>query len=86
MFTSHIKTKTHEKWLQDLNSNKANFYVESQKLREVVQSQKIMIGKLEVELSNKNMTIDYLTQQLVALNSSSNKRIYSANDMIMFDI
>jgi hypothetical protein len=86
-FTAHIKTKTHEKWLQELNTNKANFYVESQKLRDVVQSQKIMIGKMEVEISNKNMTIDYLTQQLVALNSlSSNKIAPSVNDMIMFDI
>jgi hypothetical protein len=86
-FTAHIKTKTHEKWLQELNTNKANFYVESQKLRDVVQSQKIMIGKMEIEISNKNMTIDYLTQQLVALNSlSSIKVTCSANDMIMFDI
>jgi hypothetical protein len=86
-FTAHIKTKTHEKWLQELNTNKANFYVESQKLRDVVQSQKIMIGKMEVDISNKNMTIDYLTKQLVTLNSlSSNKRESSANDMIMFDV
>ena len=86
-FTAHIKTKTHEKWLQELNTNKANFYVESQKLRYVVQSQKIMIGKMELNILNKNMTIDYLTKQLVTLNSlSSNKRESSANDMIMFDI
>ena len=86
-FTAHIKTKTHEKWLQELNTNKANFYVESQKLRDVVQSQKIMIGKMELNILNKNMTIDYLTKQLVTLNSlSSNKRESSANDMIMSDI
>ena len=86
-FTAHIKTKTHEKWLQELNTNKANFYVESQKLRDVVQSQKIMIGKMELNILNKNMTIDYLTKQLVTLNSlSSNKRESSANDMIMFDV
>ena len=86
-FTAHIKTKTHEKWLQELNTNKANFYVESQKLRDVVQSQKIMIGKMELNILNKNMTIDYLTKQLVNLNSlSSNKRESSANDMIMFDV
>ena len=64
MFSSHIKTKTHEKWLQDLNTNKANFYIENQKLKDVVQSQKIMIGKMDIEILNKIMTIDYLTQQL----------------------
>jgi hypothetical protein len=93
MFTAHIKTKTHEKWLQDLNTNRANFYIENQKLKDIVHSQKIMIGKLEIELTNKNMTIDYLTQQLVKITSStststSSKTIHSgsANDMIMFDI
>ena len=46
-----------------------------------------MIGKMELNILNKNMTIDYLTKQLVTLNSlSSNKRESSANDMIMFDI
>lgn len=94
-FTAHIKTKTHEKWLQDLNTNKANFYIENQKLRDVVHSQKIMVGKLELELTNKNMTIDYLTKQLVKINTSVsssssssnlNRNNSSANDMIMFDI
>ena len=66
MFSAHIKTKTHEKWLQDLNTNKANFYIENKKLRDLVQSQKIMLGKMEVELANKSLTIDYLTQQLIA--------------------
>lgn len=90
-FTAHIKTKTHEKWLQDLNANKANFYIENQKLKDIVRCQKIIIGKFELELSNKNMTIDYLTQQLVKINipaSSSRVNVnnYSANDMIMFDV
>ena len=89
IFTSHIKTKTHEKWLQDLNTNRANFYIENQKLKDVVHSQKIMIGKLELELTNKNMTIDYLTQQLVKKTSTMSSKTIdssSANDMIMFDI
>jgi hypothetical protein len=89
IFTSHIKTKTHEKWLQDLNTNRANFYIENQKLKDVVRAQKIMIGKLELELSNKNMTIDYLTQQLVKTTSTMSSKTIdssSANDMIMFDI
>jgi hypothetical protein len=54
-----------------------------------------MIGKLELELTNKNMTIDYLTKQLVKINTSVsssssssniNRNDSSANDMIMFDI
>ena len=70
MFASHIKTKTHEKWLQDLNANKANFYIENKRLRDLVQSQKIMLGKMEVDLTNKSLTIDYLTQQLITKNAT----------------
>lgn len=82
MFSAHIKTKTHEKWLQDLNANKANFYIENKKLKDLVQSQKIMLGKMEVELANKSLTIDYLTQQLMSKNATQTKPI--AADMISF--
>jgi len=90
MFASHIKTKTHEKWLQDLNANKANFYIENKKLRDLVQSQKIMLGKMEVDLMNKSLTIDYLTQQLIAKNatqstqSKSNSAV-NVTDLISFE-
>jgi hypothetical protein len=86
MFSAHIKTKTHEKWIQDLNANKANFYIENKKLRDLVQSQKIMLGKMEVDLANKSLTIDYLTQQLIAKNASQSKP-NSANiaDLITFE-
>ena len=89
MFASHIKTKTHEKWLQDLNANKANFYIENKKLRDLVQSQKIMLGKMEVDLMNKSLNIDYLTQQLIAKNGSQtqSKSNSAANvtDLISFE-
>jgi hypothetical protein len=48
-----------------------------------------MIGKMEVEISNKIMTIDYLTQQLTKMSKQSKKETeekVTANDMIMFDI
>jgi hypothetical protein len=87
MFSAHIKTKTHEKWLQDLNTNKANFYIENKKLRDLVQSQKIMLGKMEVELANKSLTIDYLTQQLIAKHATQSIQPKSNNvdDLITFE-
>ena len=67
--------------------NKSNFFTETQKLREVVHAQKIMIGKLELEVSSKNMTIGYLTQELnkiIGSNSSNTSQVaLSANDMLM---
>ena len=64
LFAAHCKSKTHEKWVQSLNANKINFFTENQKLSEVIHTQKIMIGKLELELSIKNMTVSYLTQEV----------------------
>ena len=64
VFVSHTKTKTHQKWLEMLNLNKANFYVELEKSKEVISNQRLIIAKLEKDVNNKIMTIDYLTQQL----------------------
>jgi len=79
-FSSHIKTKTHQKWTSDLNTNKMNFYLECEKLKEVVKSQQIIMAKLEREINTKLKTIDYLTQQLMNKDSSQN-----SVDLLSFD-
>jgi hypothetical protein len=71
-FSSHCKTTTHQKWLTNMNLNKANYYVENMKLNELVQNQRLIMAKLENDLHNKNMTIDYLTQQLINKKSEQN--------------
>jgi hypothetical protein len=79
-FSIHIKTKKHQKWLTDLNTNKMNFYSECEKLKEVVNSQKIIIAKFEKEINTKLKTIDYLTQQLMSKESDNN-----VIDLLLFD-
>lgn len=80
-FGTHIKTKTHQKWLEDLNTNKMNYYSECEKLKELVNSQKIIIAKMEQELNMKMKTIDYLSQQLMSKDTGSNNVI----DLLSFD-
>ena len=63
-FATHIKTKAHQKWLLILNQNKANYYVEMLKNKEVVENQQKIITQLEQQLQRKSLTIDYLTGQL----------------------
>ena len=63
-FASHIKTKIHQKWLIILNQNKANYYVDMLKNKEIVESQQKIITQLEQQLQRKTLTIDYLTEQL----------------------
>jgi hypothetical protein len=67
------------------------YCIENQKLRDVVHAQKIMIGKMELELASKTMTINYLTHELTKIMTSGGGGGHtvtvtppSANDMLMF--
>lgn len=80
-FSSHIKSKTHKKWLVELNANKLNYYTECEKLKEIVNSQKIIIAKMEHDLNVKMKTINYLSQQLMAKDTGKNEMI----DLLSFD-
>lgn len=81
-FGTHMKSKTHIKWLTDLNANKTNFYSECEKLKETVNMQKQIIAKMEIEILTKSKTIDYLTQQLMSKETVING---ITNDLISFD-
>jgi hypothetical protein len=72
--SAHMKTKAHQKWLHQLNLNKANFFIESENLKKTVRNQRILIAQLEKDNKNKSMTIDYLTQQLV-MNSTATSAV-----------
>ncbi len=84
VFVSHTKTKVHQKWLETLNLNPSNFYVELEKSKEVVANQRLIIAKLEKDLQNKIMTIDYLTQQLHK-DKEKTKEICNVTNLLDFD-
>ena len=71
MFSAHIKTKTHQKWIADLNLNKLNFFAENQQLKETIHNQRLIIAKMEKNIQHKIMTIDYLTLQLHKVNEEA---------------
>jgi hypothetical protein len=81
-FTAHIKSKIHQKWLLNLNSNKINYYIENLKLQETIQNQRLIIAKLDKDTQNKSMTIDYLTTQLT---NQLNKNDRIVTDLLDFD-
>ena len=81
-FISHIKSKTHIKWLAELNANKMNFYTECEKLKELVNSQKLIIAKLEKDSTVKSKTIEYLTHQLMRQETDNNT---NTCDLLSFD-
>jgi hypothetical protein len=66
VFSTHIKSKNHQKWLENLNLNKANYYIENEQLRETIHNQRLIIARMEKEIIVKSKTIDYLTNQLIS--------------------
>jgi hypothetical protein len=79
-FSAHSKTKIHQKWLAALNTNRSNFFVENEQLKETVNNQKLIISKMEKDIQTKIMTIDYLT--LLLSNPSTGKTV---NNLLDFD-
>ena len=64
VFSAHMKTKTHVKWLTSLNQNKANYYLENIGLKDTISNQRLIIARLEADMNQRIRTIDYLTEQL----------------------
>ena len=63
-FLTHTKTQRHQKWLRGMNDNKANFFIELEKSKELVKTQRKIIAELETQLQVKTVAVDYLTRQL----------------------
>lgn len=63
-FASHIKTKTHLKWISDLNSNKMNYFTENIKLNETILNQKLIIARMQRENDENIKLIAHLTKKI----------------------
>ena len=83
-FHGHTKTKQHMKWLESLNNNRANYFLEAMELRDTVQTQQKIIAALEKEVKLKSNTVDYLTMQLYKPKSTDEATIsYDLLDMVI---
>ena len=82
-FTAHTKTKIHQKWLEQLTKNKANFYVENEEYKITIHNQKRVIARLEHELQNRNRTIDYLTEQIYKISPPNSSK--TVDNLLVFD-
>ena len=83
VFSTHIKSKNHQKWLENLNLNKANYYIENEQLRETIQNQRLIIARMEKEMIIKCKTIDYLTNQLISPTTTTTSKVVT--DLLDFD-
>lgn len=54
----------HQKWLQSLNANRTNHFVDLERANATIQSQKLVIAQLELEIQHMTITIQCLSRQL----------------------
>jgi len=79
-FGTHLKSKTHQKWLSELNVNKSNYFIENVKLNETIASQKIIIAKLQRENYENIKLIAHLTKK-IEIRENAN----IVTDLLLFD-
>ena len=60
-FAIHIKSIGHKRWLENLNSNRANYFTELDAERQLVKQQKIIIARLEKEKSDLMRMVNTLS-------------------------
>jgi len=62
-FNTHKKTKAHQTWLERMNSEKNNYYIENIKLKELIESQQKIIAEYDIEIMKKNAIIEFLSNK-----------------------
>lgn len=72
LFTSHIRSQTHKKWIEGLNANKVNLYMENVQMKKIIQELRHILSHYEkemarlkqqytIEITNKEQVIQSLT-------------------------
>ena len=64
-FTTHIKSQIHQKWLISINDNKANYYVENEKLKDTLRTQQLLLIRLENEVRIKTFQLEDMKKKHV---------------------
>ena len=79
-FSGHVKTKTHQKWISDLNTNKMNYFTENIKLNETINNQKLIIARLQRENDENIKLIAHLAKKI-----EIKEQNYIVTDLLTFD-
>jgi len=62
-FNLHVKSATHQRWLQNLNANRANHLTELEEARRTIDQQRRIIAQLEHEVSGLTVAIQSMSRQ-----------------------
>ena len=79
-FSGHIKTKTHCRWMMDINYNKMNYFSDNIKLKDTINNQKLIIAKLQKEMEENLQLIVHLTKKI-----ERKEEVFETKDLLNFD-
>lgn len=79
-FAKHIKTKTHVKWMENLNNNKQNYLIENEKQKETIHQQQQLVIQLSQDIQKQRNIIYGLTQQVTSLTKQIQDTMEMLND------
>jgi uncharacterized membrane protein YhiD involved in acid resistance len=94
LFTTHIKSQTHKNWIVKLNADKVNYYMENNRLKQIIQELRQILNHYEkeavrmnqqynIELANKEQVIQSLTS---LLNDTSGEKIEEERQIDFMDV
>lgn len=72
-FHTHQKCKRHICWIQHLNDNATNFYLQTIEQESVIRCQQLLLAKLDVQLKQKGTIIEYYENKYLYNNVVSNE-------------
>ena len=91
-FSSHKKTKKHRLWIDHLNANANNFYVQCLEHDKTIKTQQMLLAQADIKSKQDETIIKYLEQKMVTLESELLQRkkadILSSNNhelLLYFD-
>lgn len=56
-FRSHIATRKHVRWMEDINNNKENHYKDLVKAQDTIRTQKLVIARLSQQISELSLCL-----------------------------
>jgi hypothetical protein len=94
LFTTHIKSQTHKNWIVKLNADKVNYYMENNRLKQIIQELRQILNHYEkeavrlnnqynIELANKEQVIQSLTS---LLSDTSGEKIETERQIDFMDV
>ena len=85
-FSIHTSSKTHAKWIADINANRDNHVTENIRLKELVETQELLIAAISKESTQRLLLVESLLRKLEDQSAAHTRELAkSSTDLLLFD-